>query len=565
MCHIAISYGLHFSLFLSAVVARGKVQKLLCFVSITMSSISQLLQQVQACNAYLASQAGLLSPDTAAQTMVGMARSLMSQIQRMRIDGTAAAALNGAIAASSFDGELKSQIATTIATCAMETLANQSCQVSTRTQTLDHPWNFTSAADVHGLSDTAKGCGQKVCILADRFRLLGISRPSEQTCGRLTALSAAYIWPDADPAPQQLHALLLDIKNALKTCSVPPGTQYLAKYPTNASELPQNIASQAYTEADRVLPNEPPRLSEMLRKVVLRTSNKSLARDARASSSGQQPNAVEALLQLMQGMQRVNHTPNRRANIQLLDRSGSYIMDSDTTGGSQLAGLLSARSTNLFPAFADGTGSSQLAGLCARSINSFPAIADGSIDNQRSPQESSQQGVIGFAPAQMASQFPLSTNQRCDDHDATATVADMERAAAAINGPEIKKRVIMKRPAAAGVVAESSEHRCDSASSGSEDETSSEIPAPKKRPSASAPSMKRPAAASKVGRPPMPKLTMGTTVVYKNGKINVSLPKLGFRVFRNRADRVDKLVKWSWCDSKADAWERALDMIDGKC
>ena len=123
--------------------------------------------------------------------------------------------------------------------------------------------------------------------------------------GRLTALSAAYIWPDADPAPQQLHALLLDIKNALKTCSVPPGTQYLAKYPTNASELRQNIASQAYTEADRVLPNEPPRLSEMLRKVVLRTSNKSLARDARASSSGQQPNAVEALLQLMQGMQRV--------------------------------------------------------------------------------------------------------------------------------------------------------------------------------------------------------------------------------------------------------------------
>ena len=76
--------------------------------------------------------------------------------------------------------------------------------------------------------------------------------------------------------------------------------------------------------------------------------------------------------------------------------------------------------------------------------------------------------------------------------------------------------------------------------------------------------MKRPAAKASKGRPCMPSNVMGTTVLYNGGKVNVSMAKEGYRVFKNQVDRVDKLFRWSHYASKGAAWSAALDWIDGK-
>ena len=64
-------------------------------------------------------------------------------------------------------------------------------------------------------------------------------------------------------------------------------------------------------------------------------------------------------------------------------------------------------------------------------------------------------------------------------------------------------------------------------------------------------------------RPAPPPSKMGTTVFYRNGKKNVSLLKKGYRVFKDKGDRVDKLVHWSKYPSRKAAWAAALDVIDG--
>ena len=63
-------------------------------------------------------------------------------------------------------------------------------------------------------------------------------------------------------------------------------------------------------------------------------------------------------------------------------------------------------------------------------------------------------------------------------------------------------------------------------------------------------------------RPPVPAPMMGTTIFYEKGKVNVSLSKKGYRVFRRSSDRVDKLVHWSAFSRRRDAWHAALDIID---
>ena len=64
-------------------------------------------------------------------------------------------------------------------------------------------------------------------------------------------------------------------------------------------------------------------------------------------------------------------------------------------------------------------------------------------------------------------------------------------------------------------------------------------------------------------RPAPPPSKMGTTVLYRNGKVNVSLLKRGYRVFKDKGDKVDKLVQWSKFPSLKAAWAGALDIIDG--
>ena len=84
-----------------------------------------------------------------------------------------------------------------------------------------------------------------------------------------------------------------------------------------------------------------------------------------------------------------------------------------------------------------------------------------------------------------------------------------------------------------------------------------------KRPASARPAPKKMARVEEThtSRPPMPSDTGGTTF-YKYGKILVCVPKRGYRVFRHRTDRVDKMVRWR--DDKEAAWAQALDLIDGK-
>ena len=70
---------------------------------------------------------------------------------------------------------------------------------------------------------------------------------------------------------------------------------------------------------------------------------------------------------------------------------------------------------------------------------------------------------------------------------------------------------------------------------------------------------KREAPAVFDSRPGVPEESSGT-VWYNNGKIQISESKKAYRVFLRRGDRVDKLARWG--GDKADAWSRALCMIE---
>ena len=56
---------------------------------------------------------------------------------------------------------------------------------------------------------------------------------------------------------------------------------------------------------------------------------------------------------------------------------------------------------------------------------------------------------------------------------------------------------------------------------------------------------------------------MGTTVLYHGGKMNVSLSKGAYRVFKKENDRVDKAIFWKHFPTKKAAWAAACAYIDG--
>ena len=116
-----------------------------------------------------------------------------------------------------------------------------------------------------------------------------------------------------------------------------------------------------------------------------------------------------------------------------------------------------------------------------------------------------------------------------------------------------------------GYFAESSESESESdgsdESEAPDEPTASSVPRTLKRPAAHIAKSSAGAAQAK-GRPPLPKLKMGTTIFYLTGKINVSVPKQAFRVFPDKSNVVDKLVRWQACTSHKAAWIEALKMIE---
>jgi hypothetical protein len=87
-------------------------------------------------------------------------------------------------------------------------------------------------------------------------------------------------------------------------------------------------------------------------------------------------------------------------------------------------------------------------------------------------------------------------------------------------------------------------------------------PSTKVEPLANKKVKKEEAKPKKEAKPPMPKITMGTTVYYRTGRVNVSVPSQAFRVFEKAGDKVDKKKKFSSYDSKEECWAACLAIID---
>ena len=556
------------------------------FAPADMATADTIDAQVSAADAFFQSQVTLMSATDLEVNMKAMATSLIAQISMSNIVIEDATRLNCTLHQSRFSDDSKRAIAAAVAQRAMANAAGNVVNMQRHaTQTFRNVTDFFTKKDWDTFSDKTKSIGQKVNCLVDRLGAgLNIMHPSEQSIRNIIAPLAAAHWSSTDPTPQQMLALVHEIKQTLQQVRVSGANNhlpYITIYPLSPTALPQALYNNAYDADDPPIQKDIPRLAEMSRRVVLRTSNRMLIQQEQSTAlqvGGQQsvPNIVQQLLNLVQGaggrLQRQRSTNN--IGLQLFT----------SPRGTQRRALLDGSSGSPLGDGGDGAPPLQ---------DSAAAAADGEAEDP--PSGALPAASSGQAPRvrfQHEHPPPKSSEQHVDKRSSAAmSVDELETQAAAAQ--------LAKKPAKADAEAEPAaddeelededeEEECDDDEEEADDDAPSDdgklkplkrpagakagkaaaLPSTmvRKKPVASKPGvLKRPSAAGATGRPKMPPNALGTTVLYQGGKVNVSPKKGGFRVFLKSTDVVDKLVRYDKYDTRLKAWQAALDMIDGTC
>lgn len=486
-----------------------------------MASLASLQAMISTADAFLEANASMLAPAAMTTHEAALVQSLITQVQNTSLQVTDATALNTAVNHSRFSTVSKTAIAGVITQRAMDTVARV-VNVRRNCQQFLAPCQFMTSEDWGIFDDTTKSQAQKVTCLGLRYKLLRVTNLSEQSIRHATAILASAIWPDTIPTPTMMLSLAHDIKTMVVANRTSQMSSHIDVYPDDPHDLPADVFAAAYADSPPLF-REPLRYGEMLRRVVLRSSNRQLASTVPLSPSspqlqrgGSQASLMQSLIHMLQGSQ-----PNAEPIIRLLP---------PRQRGSPVGGMIHA--------LQDG-----LVGLAGEHV-ALPGIAAATPELASNGQAADSSHMPRLAAPVEATITPPTMPEPLTalNGNDVSLVDEMERAAADVTSAS----GIAKRPATAEPLQPAKGVRA-------------------KRPAAAEPlhpAKKRPAAAC-AGRPKVPPSEMGTTVMYNGGKIHVSVGKSGYRVFVRDTDRVDQLVKWANYKSKALAWSAALDKIDG--
>ena len=287
-------------------------------------AMEALMAQIKGFTALVASQTGLLAPETIARNMSGMVDSLDLQIRSLSLGHADAASINIAIAEGKFSQDHKTKLATSISE--RVSLAPD-LDTGNKTQTLTNVLAYFTSADWLIFEDGTLHMSHKIGRITERCRLLGLCRPSEGTTKHLAAIVASTHCPDAQPAA--LHAIVVDIKKGLHNFSSTVTTK-LTKYPKSPMELPQHIYDAAYAGEAPVV-KKLDSFGAVAAKIPMRSSNHALT----PPLSQNLGNVVEQLLVHLQAGQ---HYQGRRSPVQLTRYGESIVARGSASSGDIFGG-----------------------------------------------------------------------------------------------------------------------------------------------------------------------------------------------------------------------------------
>ena len=480
-----------------------------------MATPASLRTQLQSASSFLSAQQGALAPIDIAHHMDAMARSLLSQITGMSMDYSEATDLTQLVRDSTFADDIKHRIITALAEQALRGVAQRGV-LRRSTQSLLYPLNYMTRSDWQVFNDRNQTQAQLVAIMGARLKKLRVSNPTEATIRNASAVLACMLWPEVDPQPQATLALATDLKQWIKLAGALDGVR-LETYPPDPTILPRPLFTAAYEDEAPVRVTLS-RYLEMTRRIVMRTSHSSVA-----GRRGENTNAVQALMDLI-GLQSPRPSPS--PSFLTLTRS--------PPSSTSIPHLQSLQIPDAQPASLPSTGG-------------VPALLD---LPRASPRVDTRRRISRKQPA---------------------SVVETQFASVANNAPTLEAIEGMARSIYAGkkgaqdkkngkAATEAKETSAKKTAKTKPKKTTQVKTAPKvkiEKASAATQPMKK----FKGDRPSPPPSRMGTTVLYRGGKVNVSLLKGGYRVFKDKGDRVDKLVRWANLSSRKAAWAAALDII----
>lgn len=487
-----------------------------------MATVASLQAQLQTASTFLAAQRRTLSQVDLNNHMEAMARSLHAQISNTVIDYNDATTLTQHIRASAFSDSIKDMFTTAVAERALHTTAVHG-SAHARTQVLLYPLNYFTRTEWGLFNDQTRSQTHHVAVAGHRFKLLKVKNPSEQTLRNLAALIALMIWPGVDPPPQATLALVAELKAYIRLSPVEGGPR-VDHYPPDPSNLPRALYTHAYT-------TEPPvrvtlsRYHEMCTRVVLRTSHNSV----RNSSGG---GSVQALLGLLAG-QTTSPSQMRLA-------LGDVMRSSPPQGSGQRQ-----------PSEGQLTLLDIQPNLALTTEPSAPAT------DRDAASASLRRRLFNKQPSSIVKAQTGAPTAAADDGDPSIeSMENMARSVYAKKAGSKQKASKSKQTESKVTKVMKGKLKVMKGNLKKGQKSKQEKPIKKQEQDTKTDQGK------KDKRPPVPAPRMGTTIFYNDGKINISKLKRGYRVFRLKTDRVDKLVRWDNFPCRRDAWNAALDIID---
>ena len=376
--------------------------------------------------------------------------------------------------------------------------------------------NYPTKLEWETIGDTRTPLNNKVKVIAIRCNKIGIVNPSEHLAARLTAILILHGLgtPSMDSTSQ--HEVLLDVKREIKALAkgTPFPFAHIFCYPDSPSDLPADVLKYAYNNGAEdpcaVSIND---LDRVASAVPLRNTNKALR-----SGQGKGTLALPAAA-----------PPNADAFAQFQEYQMRMYQQQMCGGG-----------------FSAGHGGVPIG---PPQFEKKPPLALGDADAAPASAPASTWRAASFSvpAASGAAQSPSSGTQRdisVKPDDSAAAGQPLPNDASAVEQMEATTLAAIKAKKAA--TASATHH--------------------KKKPAA-APQAKAKAKAhakAVTHRPPMPTKKAGkiAPISYNGGTIYVSVVKEAFRVLPTVGDRVDKAVLWSVHGGRANAWKRALEIID---
>ena len=487
-----------------------------------------LLSQLMYSDEFIASQINVLQQDKADAVIESMVDALIHQINNMPgIDTPTATKLNTAIQQSAYKPELQGKLVAAVsarAVCTAQSLVikgtgkpRKDCQI------MMNPLGYFKQTAWAYWEDPTKTPNQKVMYMAGECSGLNLLHPKPKTVKMLIAVLAALIWPSTKPPPQQLYAMVLDLKNALHQYSDSSNT-HLLEYPLSPHDLPDDLKHRAYNNDLSTLEQKQlPKFAEYINLVICKKNHSALQDHCASSALTHKPCLPLSGGSWPSAQPGDQHTPPMcgMAAPHLPQPLQHHTTDTNT-GFSTVLGHVLDRINNL--------ESTQLQKLQhSKSSSAMAFLAGGELSEPSTPEAdlgAPQGEPKGAVPGAKSAGHDADDSSTSEDAAAAKTkvgaleklVLDAGTAKSKRGRKQVKTHQLKKRPAA------------------SSDFVSKD--------------MKKPPADD------------SGTIHWGGGKIYVSLSKKSYRVIPKYGMKCDTPVRWSKYPSKQEAGNAALKVIE---